>query len=242
MEGYTARTAGLPTFSEEGPDHPYLWLENARSDDAPQMNTFQEAVTTRCAFSSRFATVTNLVLLSLLAFVPGTQASHLLHPRYSSFGNEDFPVSAAEGLFFCTGRNHYCRSLGTPDTFKDDQIVDNLSAISSLAMTFVTEKSDECRDAHPDATSRLNSIPGAATAPRLASFYARSAAGETPSALISTYSNAESRPTASSVKREMHFHDYFSPSEIPLSSTKAIAMQREDTVLTKVCYLCHVHY
>ena len=228
MEGYTARTAGLPTFSEEGPDHPYLWLENARSDDAPQMNTFQEAVTTRCAFSSRFATVTNLVLLSLLAFVPGTHAEHLFHGIASFHNEQEFTsASAAEGLVSNTVNQH-CRHLGTPDTFRNDQTIDKLSARSSLATAFVADESDESL-AGIDAKPRINSISGAGATIHLASFF--QSTGETPSALFSNYSTVAVRPTASNLKKEIHVNEFSRPSKTLLSSTQVTAMKSEEIVM-----------
>ena len=161
MKGYTAMTAGLPTFSEEGSDHSYLWLENAGSNDAPQVNEFKE----ECALlSRRFAIATNLVLFSLLASAPGTQAEqHLWHKSDASFllVEEDFPVSAAEGLFLSNAVDHHLRrSLGTPKTSKDDEIIESLSPRFSLST--VTDKSDESRDAEiADAKeSHLDSISG----------------------------------------------------------------------------------
>ena len=72
---------------------------------------------------------------------------------------------------------------------------------------------------------------------RLASFF--KSAGGTPSALFSTYNTAEIRPTASNLKCEIHVQEYSSHSNIPLSSTQATAMQREDssTIIMKVCHM-----
>ena len=162
MEGYTAMTAERPTFSEEGADHPYLKLDNTDIDDAPQVNEFKE----ECALlSRRFAIATNLVLFSLLASVPVTQAKqNLWHKSDASFllVEEDFPVSAAEGLFLSNAVDHHLRrSLGTPKTSKDDEIIESLSPRFSLST--VTDKSDErSRDAGiADAKeSHLNSISG----------------------------------------------------------------------------------
>ena len=158
-------TAERPTFSEEGADHPYLKLDNTDIDDAPQVNEFKEAVTAKCALlSHRFAIATNLVLFSLLASVPGTQAEqHLWNKSDASFllVEEDFPVSAAEGLFLSNAVDHHLRrSLGTPKTSKDDEIIESLSPRFSLST--VTDKSDESRDADiADAKeSHLDSISG----------------------------------------------------------------------------------
>jgi hypothetical protein len=156
-------TADRPTFSEKGEDHPYLWLDNSGSDDAPQVNDLKEAGTTRCAsVSSRFAIATNLVLLSLLAFVPGTHAEHLFHGIASFHNEQEFTsASAAEGLISNTVNQH-CRYLGTPDTFRNDQIIDKLSPRSSLATAFVADESDESRVAGIDAKPRINSSLGEA--------------------------------------------------------------------------------
>ena len=165
--GCAAMTADRPTFSEKGEDHPYLWLDNAGSDDAPQVNDLKEAGTTRCAsVSSRFAIATNLVLLSLLAFVPGTQAVHLLHKTDASFSYKDFHASAAAGLFVSTGIDDNRRSLGTPDTtFKEDPIIGNLS--TSLATAFAKDKSVvESRVPGINAKPRLNSSSGEAKSDR----------------------------------------------------------------------------
>ena len=163
-------TAERLTFSEEGADHPYLKLDNTDIDDAPQVNEFEEAVTAKCALlSRRFAIATNLVLFSLLASAPGTQAEqHLWHKSDASFllVEEDFPVSAAEGLFLSNAVDHHLRrSLGTPKTSKDDEIIESLSPRFSLST--VTDKSDErSRDADiADAKeSHLNLISGEAEA------------------------------------------------------------------------------
>jgi hypothetical protein len=170
MEGYTTMTAESATFFEKGADHPYLRFENARSDDAaPQVNELKEAGTARCAVaSSRFAIATNLVLFSLLAFVPGTQAVHLLHKTDASFSYKDFHASAAAGLFVSTGIDDNRRSLGTPDTtFKEDPIIWNLSARSSMSTAIVTDKSVvESRVPGINAKPRLNSSSGEAKSHR----------------------------------------------------------------------------
>jgi len=82
---------------------------------------------------------------SLVAFVPGShQAKHLLHGRDASFRHENFPrVSAVEGLVLNTV-DHHCRSLATPDTFKEFHIIENLSARSSLPTT-AFEGNHHCR-------------------------------------------------------------------------------------------------
>ena len=236
-------TAEHPTFFGKGAVNPYLCLDNAGNDDAPQVNEFKEAGTTRCAVaSSRFAITTKLVLFSLFAFVPGVQAEILLHKGDASIRHEqDFPASAAEGLFFSNAIDYHCSSLGTPDTtFKDDQIIDNLSTGYSLFMASATDKSDESRDAGIDAKeSRLNSIPGAgATTTHLASFF--QSAGETPSIFSTAYSTAAVRTTTSDLKKDIHLKKYSSPNKTLLSSTQATAMQRkgsEDTVTMKVSHI-----
>ena len=150
------------TFSEEGAEHFF------GSEDSPLVCESEETAETtrRCALvPSRVAIVTNLFLFSLLAFVPGTQAEHLLHGRDASFRHEDFPrASAAEGLVLNTV-NHHCRSLETPDTFKVIHIIDYLSsARSSLAMSF-DDKSHESRVADSiDDTPNLKLSSGKATA------------------------------------------------------------------------------
>ena len=162
-------TAESATFFEKGADHPYLRFENARSDDdAPQVNELKEVGTTRCAVaSSRFAIATNLVLFSLLAFVPGTQAVQFLHKRDASFSYKDVPASAAAGLFVSTGIDHNRRPLGTPDTtFKEDPIIWNLSARSSMSTAIVTDKSVESRVPSINAKPRLNSSSGEAKSHR----------------------------------------------------------------------------
>ena len=157
-----------PNFSENGADHPYLWLDNG-SDDAEQVNELKEAETTRrraLSFSRRFTIATNLTLLSLLAFVPGTQGEHLVHGRDASCRHEvqDFPgVSAADGPVSNTVGHHPRRSLGTPDTVKDGRhdVIDNLSARSCVAAAF-EDKSDESRAARIDAKPHLKSSSGEA--------------------------------------------------------------------------------
>ena len=73
-------------YFEKGVHHPYLpQLENVGSDDDPQVNEFKEVGTTRSALvSSRFAIAINLVLFSLLTFIPGTQIELFLHNRDAS--------------------------------------------------------------------------------------------------------------------------------------------------------------
>lgn len=96
---------------------------------------------------------------ALVASVSGTQAEHFLHENVV-----DFPVSAAEGLYFSSAINHHPprHSLGTPDTFKDDEIIYNLSARpSSLSTAFATDKLNESRVAGTDAKPRRNSNSGA---------------------------------------------------------------------------------
>ena len=149
------------TFSEEGAEHFF------GSEDSPLVEEAEETAETtrRCALvPSRVAIVTNLFLFSLLAFVPGTQAKHLLHGRDAYFRHEDFPrASAAEGLVLNTV-NHHCRSLETPDTFKVIHIIDYLSARSSLALSF-EYKSHESRVAgFIDDTPNLKLSSGKATA------------------------------------------------------------------------------
>ena len=95
------------------------------------------------------------------AFVPGTQAE-LFHGGDASFHHEqEFTgASAAEGLV-SNAVNHHCRHLGTPDTFRNDQTIDKLSARSSLATAFVADESDESRVAGI-AKPRVNSSLGEA--------------------------------------------------------------------------------
>ena len=141
-------TAERSTFSEKGADHPYLWLDTTGSDDAPlQVNALKEAGTAaKRALSSRrlFAIAKNLVIFTLLASVPGTQAEHFLHKGDASFLHEEgFSVSAAEELFFSIAVDHHSRhsSLVTPDTFKVDEMIESLSAsIGSLGPW----QSDQC--------------------------------------------------------------------------------------------------
>ena len=173
-------TAEHPIFSEKGGDRSYLWLGNAdiSSDDVTDVNELKEAVPSARAFSNRrFEFATNLVLFALLASVPGTQGVHLLHESDAFICHEDFSAvsAAAEGLFFSIGVNHHPRdALRTLDMFKDDDIIDKVSArsslaaspslavISSLATAFATDESDKSRVAGTD--SCLNFSTGGAKA------------------------------------------------------------------------------
>lgn len=239
-------TAECSTYSKKKADHHYLWLDTTGSDDAPQVNELKEASKARCSLvsSRRFAIATNLVLFSLLASVLATQAEHFSHKRDASFRHEEgFPVSSTERLFFSIAVDHHPRHsslAGTPNTFKDDAIIEILSARSSLSTAFATDKLDKSRVAGTDAKSHRNSSSCAATAPRLvttSSFFQSAGRGTPSAALYSTYSTAAIRPTASNLMRESHVKRYSSPSKIPLSSTQAAAMQRENsTVITKVCH------
>ena len=151
-------------------DLPYLCLDNASYNDAVQVNKWKKTGTTdeRALVSSRFAIATNLVHSSLLASISGVQAKHLFHERDASFRHVDFHVSAAEEPDSNAVDHYPRRSLGISDTFKNDEIVHNISVRSSLATAFATDKSDESRDATPgiEAKPRLNLNTGEVKADR----------------------------------------------------------------------------
>ena len=68
--------------------------------------------------------------------------------HFDEENNEGAPASFGTFVPGTQARSvHVLPSLRTPDTLKDDQIIDNPTTRSSLAKTFATDKSDESRDA-----------------------------------------------------------------------------------------------
>ena len=65
-------TAECPFFSEKGAYNPYLSFDSGSGDDTVPIHVekFEEAMTSKLASPSRFTIAANLVLVSLLAFVP----------------------------------------------------------------------------------------------------------------------------------------------------------------------------
>ena len=92
-------------------------------------------------------------------FIPETQAKHLFHGRDAHSRHDDVPVSA-EGWDSNAVDPNPRHSFGTetPDIFKDDEIIENLSArpLSSLATAFVTDEPDRHHVAGIDVKPRLN--------------------------------------------------------------------------------------
>jgi len=89
------------------------------------------------------------------AFFTESQAKLLFHGKddASFCHHEDFPVIAAEGLVSNAIVHHRHHSvLGTTDTVKDDEFIDDLSGRSPLAAAFARDASDVGRVAGIEAT------------------------------------------------------------------------------------------
>ena len=74
-------TAECPFFSEKGAHNLYLSFDSGSGDDTVPIHVdkFEEILTSHLASPSHFTIAANLVLVSLLAFVPGTEVKHPLH-------------------------------------------------------------------------------------------------------------------------------------------------------------------
>ena len=144
VEGYTAMTAESPTLSAKVAGLYYLSLDNAGCNDAGQVKKLKEAGTTEgVSVAQRFAIAMNPVHDSLIVSIPGVPAEHLFDGRDVSLCQESFTVCAAEGVR-SNAIDHHCHgSVGTPDTVKYDEFIDNLSGRSSLAMKCPTDESDK---------------------------------------------------------------------------------------------------